>query len=424
MSLLSVATYLQKARLLLEQGRAHDAERQLGLALEQEPENHFALSMLARCRYDLRKFKEGMDIIRNAISLAPQEDYYYYLQAFGHYQLNQNKQALAGLDHAIALNPYVPEYFGLSALISMEEKDFRKALSTADTGLEIDPENITCLNARSTALNKLKRTDDAIETMKDALQQDPENEFTHTTIGWNLLEKGMHRNAMEHFSEALRINPNQGSARAGLKESLKSRIPPYRWLLQYSFWINNKGKQARWIIPVGLYLIVRILIAYTSSGKEDPGIYSGVLVGLYIAFVMTSWIINPLANFFLLFHPVGKHALTNKEKWNAILLITAFAIGLGLLCIGLLQKNGINEMSPTTIAALITLSLSIPLGHMQFPLSLKDNSRLQWYSMALVLAGIAALLLAFADKAVSLPVTMVYGLGFVIYTWLQVFSKK
>ena len=27
-------------------------------------------------------------------------------------------------------------------------------------------------------------------TMHNALQQDPENEFTHTTIGWNMLEKG------------------------------------------------------------------------------------------------------------------------------------------------------------------------------------------------------------------------------------------
>jgi Tfp pilus assembly protein PilF len=71
--------------------------------------------------------------------------------------------------------------------------------------------------------------------MQTALSQDPDNEMTHATFGWNLLEKGRHKEATKHFLEALRIEPDYSSARSGLKEALKSKVPPYRWLLQYSF---------------------------------------------------------------------------------------------------------------------------------------------------------------------------------------------
>ena len=69
-------------------------------------------------------------------------------------------------------------------------------------------------------------TDEAIQTMEYALAQDPENELTHATVGWNYLEKGKHKIAVNHFREALRIDPNYNNAKDGLKESLKSKIAP------------------------------------------------------------------------------------------------------------------------------------------------------------------------------------------------------
>ena len=199
------------------------------------------------------------------------------------------------------MNPYFCESYGLLSHIYSEDKDFEKALEKADEGLAIDPENISCLNGRSVALNKLKRTEDAIETMQLALAQDPDNEVTHSTVGWNYLEKGKNKIAATHFKETLRINPNNTNARRGLKEALKSKIAPYRWLLQYSFWINNKGKKARWIFPLALYFLVRVSSSALEYSTATQSLGT-LLIGLYILFVLTTWLINPLANFFLLFH--------------------------------------------------------------------------------------------------------------------------
>lgn len=415
--MVDVEALLERADLLLAQGRAADAEKQLAEVLRQEPENAQALALLARCKYERRLFREGIELVHRAIRIAPYEAYYFYLLAFGHYQADENGPAQQFIRKAIELNPYAADFFGLWSLLLIEIRDFHKALEKANEGLEVDPENITCLNARSTALNKLKRVDDAIETMQSALEQDPENHYTHTTVGWNYLEKGRHREAADHFREALRLEPNLENARVGLKQALKSKITPYRWLLQYSFWINNKGKSARWVIPLAIYFGVQ-LIAKLSKSAGSEWTYVGVaVIALYLLFAATSWIINPLANFFLLFHKDGKYALTDSERWNAWLTVSALLAG----AVVALTGWGINHEN-LLMGGLVILSLALPLGHMDFPIRFSNNHRAQWFSIALLTLGIvtiATVLAGFPDQ-----ILMIYMIAFIAYTWVSALSSR
>ena len=415
-----VAPLLERANLLLAQGRPKDAEKQLADALRIEPENDYALGLLTRCKFDQQQYKEGIEVIQRAIHLVPQEGYYFYLLAFGYYQLDANGAALRYLQRAVELSPWSAEFFGLWGLVLLEEKNFEQALQRANEGLAVDAENITCLNVRSTALNKLKRVDDAIETMQDALEKDPENAYTHTTVGWNLLEKGRHKEAAAHFREALRLHPNLEGAREGLKQALKSKIPPYKWLLQYSFWINNKGKNARWAIPLGIYFGVQAINRLSRTGGENLATIGLIVGALYLLFVITSWVINPLANFFLLFHKDGKYALSNREKVNAVCLIIALLSGLALVVTGFLLPGG---SEPVMLAGLVTMSLGLPLGHMDFPLRLKGNHAVQWFSMALVAFGLVAIAFSLTGSTAAMTLLYAYLIGFIIYTWASVFGK-
>jgi tetratricopeptide (TPR) repeat protein len=413
---------LNRANLLLAQGRPKDAEKQLNDLLKEDPENDYALSLLGRCKFDLHLFKEGISIVQQAIRINPHEGYYFYLLAFGYYRIDANETAQKCLQKAVELNPYAPDFFGLWSLILIEEKNFKVALEKANEGLAVDAENITCLNARSTALNKLKRVDDAIATMQDALEKDPENDFTHTTVGWNLLEKGRYKEATEHFKEALRINPNLPGAKAGLKEALKSKIPPYKWLLQYSFWINNKGKKARWVFPLALFAIVRFIDLSSLNASREWKIAGGAIIALYLLFVATTWIINPLANFFLLFDKNGKYALANSERWSAILMISALLPGIAiiLLSLGMEEQQGTNLL----FVGILILSLALPLGHMKYPIRLKGNNLIQWYSMALVAAALIFTVLIFIFTPIRENLLIAYAVGFVGYSWASLFSSK
>lgn len=418
---------LNRAQMLLVQKRPRDAERSLREALGQDPENHHALALLARCKYELRQPQEGVEVIQQALRLQPHEDYYHYLLGFGYYQQNKNAAAQGQLRKAISLNPYAADYFGLLALIQIDERDFETALENADEGLAVHAGNITCLNARSTALNKLKRIDDAIDTMETALKQDPENDFTHNTVAWNLLEKGRHREAARHFREALRLNAAMENARMGLKEALKSRIAPYRWLLQYSFWINNKGKNARWMIPIAIFLAVRLASgAFEVAGKEgSPWSYVAVIIlVLYLLLVATTWIISPLANFLLLFHSDGKYALTQKEKWNALLFIAAVASGLAIVISGAcMPVSRAHFANLLFIGGCITMSLALPLGHMQFPWRLRNNHFAQWLAMVLVPVGIITVITTLSGQPVASVLSVIYLPVFIIYMWVSAFSR-
>jgi tetratricopeptide (TPR) repeat protein len=413
--------YIERANLLLRQGRVNDAITQLKNALQQNPDNHEALAMYARCFFDKKEFDEGIKTMQRAIAIDPDNNYYFYLLAFAYYRKHVNATAMDHLQKSIQLNPYFAEAYGLFSLTLCEEKDFEKALQKANEGLAIDPENITCLNGRSVALNKLKRVDDAVETMQFALAQDPDNEFTHSTAGWNYLEKGKNKIAATHFKEALRINPNNNNARQGLKESLKSIIPPYRWLLQYNFWINNKGKKARWAIPLGVYFGVRIFSAALQANSATQTI-GAILIGLYLLFVLTTWLIYPLANFFLLFHKDGKYAVNNTERWTAITVVSSLAAGCILFCIGILN-NSDTVFQSFLVAAIAFWAMALPLGSIQYPLSFKAYNSRNKIAMILVGLGLITVIFSFINLNIASVTGLVFIILLVINSWVSIFRK-
>ena len=413
-----MSVILDQAKLLLDQGRPKDAERKIKEFLQQEPENDYALSLLTRCLYDRKEFQEGIAVIRNAIHIDPEESFYFYLLAFGYYQLNNSVAAVDNLTKAIQLNPWNAEYYGLLSFVLLGEKQFEEALSKANEGLAVEAANLTCLNARSMALNKMKKTEEAFATMQNALAQDPDSEFTHTTIGWNLLERGKHKEAATHFREALRINPLMQNAQMGLKEALKSKIPPYKWLLQYSFWVNNQGKRLKAAMPIILYVFFRILIAVFRQNSATQGLV-WIVAGIYLLFVIGSWTMNSVANCFLLFHPDGKYALTNTEKWSAITVVTAMISGFAVLALALFTNmvNGTVYEDPFFAGGLVLLSLALPLGEIDYPIRFSVSGKRNLFSQLLIGAGLLSLVLSIFFPIDALVIMGIYAAGFLIYNW-------
>lgn len=410
-----IQAFLERANMLIEQGRPKEAETWVKKVLEQEPENDYALSVLARSYMNGKEYDKGIETVNKAIALDPEESHYFYLLGFAYYQKSDHPVAISQLNKAIELDPYQASYFGLLAFIYLEENKFELALEKANEGLEVDPEDITCLNARSKAQNKLKMTDEAIATMQNALEKDPDNEFTHATIGWNLLEKGKHKEANGHFREALRLDPGYQNAKTGLKESLKSVIPPYRWLLQFNFWMSNKSKTFRWVFVISILVGVRII---ATLSKENPGMENvGMIVaGGYFLFVGASWILNPFANVFLLFHKDGKHALERSEKWNAVSFLICMLTGIAVIIISSFISDK-DRLTNLMITGLIITSLAVPTGHMNFPIKLKGNRIPQWIAMTLIVMTILTIIVALTGIVDPVIFFTLYFILFVMYTW-------
>jgi hypothetical protein len=190
-------------------------------------------------------------------------------------------------------------------------------------------------------------------------------------------------------------------------------------LLQLNFWLSNKGKNFRWGFFIAIFIGVRIISAISKESPEFENI--GLIVaGCYILFVATSWIINPMANCFLLFHKDGKHALDKSEKINAIAFMICIAAGIAIMLLSSLA--GDKDRAGDFIASgFIAFSLCIPAGHMSFPVKFKGNSVSQWMAMGLLFLGAITIIIGLAGLFPPEALFVIYFLLFVAYTWVSSF---
>lgn len=413
----AVNNHIQRARLLLQQGRLRDAEKEIGFALRENPDDAEALLLLAECKVDNKEYDEAIRLLHNCIALEPDYHRNYYLLAFCHYRMSNRSEAVSYIEKAIAIYPYASAYYGLYAYLMLDMRWYNKALEKANEGLAIYAEDLTCLNARTQALFRLKNNEEAYETIKEALSINPEDDFTHTNVGWHYLEKGKHKTARQHFREALRINPNNSRAKQGYKESLKAKLLPYKWMLMFSLWLSSKSKQTRWITVIAIWASVRLLSGLSNAAGAQTVAYA--LLGLYLVFVIFSWVGASLANMVLLLSNEGQYVLAKTEKQVAgaiavLLFIAAFTALIG-------------DYIPTVadgsqyIAALVFLTLVLPVSRFEYLHLVRRRKLVLMYSITLISIGFITAVGLLAGIAGMEIVVAAYFIGLALYTWCFAF---
>jgi hypothetical protein len=228
------------------------------------------------------------------------------------YARNHYPEAQAAIEEAIRLDSTDADYFSLLAGIHFNQKRWQPALTAAERGLEFDPEHIGCTNLRAMAMVKLGRRSEAGATIDAALARNPDNAFTHANQGWTLLEKGDPRKALEHFREALRLDPMNDWARHGIVEALKARNIIYAAMLKYFLFMSRLSTRAQWGIVLGGYFGNRLLgVLEDSNPTLAPWVMPLRMV--YIAFAVLTWTAYPLFNLLLRLNRFGRLALTRKQ---------------------------------------------------------------------------------------------------------------
>ncbi len=401
-----------RATILLQQRRYPDAERELRTALILDPDNSYLQLLLTICLIEQDKMEEAEQKIQDVLHREPDNDYALYVFSKIKLQREDYKGAEQLLKQAIHLSPNEPDYYGLLASIYLQKKDFQLALEYAEKGLALDGEHILCLNMRSTALLKLKRKDEAFRTIEKALEKDPENEFTHINYGWGYLERNRHKEALGHFREALRLNPNSAPAKSGLVETMKAKYWLYRMFLKYAFWMSRLSSRNQWIFIIGLYVLIRVLRGL-SEQNEILGALIGPIVVLYLIFALSSWFIMPLSNLMLRLNPYGRYAL-NKEETLASNLV-----GISLL-LGIAGGILYAFTGHLTAAALMVFGIvmMIPTGSMFNPSMEKKKKTLIWYTIGLATTGIIGITLGWFNVMAFNIAAVAFGLGIFAYQWV------
>ena len=347
--------HLDRARLLLAQSRYDLAEKELRQQLGAEPGNAEAHALLALCLSNQKEFKEATSEAQAAIALAPDLGFTHYVLGEVLYERNHYPEAENAAATAIGLDPFDADFRALLAAIRMQRRSWAGALAAAEAGLEIDPEHVGCNNLRAMALVNLGRRAEAGATLDSALARDPDNAATHANQGWTFLEKGDTKKALEHFREALRLEPNSEWARLGILEALKARYPIYRWILMYFLWMAKLSHSAQVGIMIGGWIGYQFLRGLAERNPlMAPWIWP--LMAAYMIFCLLTWTASPLFNLLLLLNPFGRMVLTTAEK--RISALVGVCLLAALACVAFWAVVGMSLWVGGLIFALLMVPLS------------------------------------------------------------------
>ena len=349
--------HLDRALLLFQQNRLDMADRELRQVLAADPSDAHAHSLLALCLSERKQFKEATAEAEQAIHLAPDFAFAHYARAHVLKDRNRDQEALAAVREAIRLDPSDADYRALEAALLVDLKKWPEALAAAERGLELDAEHVGCTNLRAVALVRLGRKAEAGQTIDAALAKNPDNAVTHANQGWTLLHQGEARRALDHFREALRLDPGNEWARAGIVEALKARNIIYALMLKYFLFMSKLSSGAQWGIILGGYFLNRLL---AGMARTNPDLAPWVLPFriVYVSFVLMTWLAYPLFNLLLRLNRFGRMALTPEQ------IVESNWVG-GCLFLALLSLSGCVAFgfnSPWIMSLAVFGLLSMPLS--------------------------------------------------------------
>lgn len=343
---------MARAEMLISQGRFDLAQEHLHLALAEDPNDPLAHAWLAICFEEGDQLIHATDEAKKAVGLAPDEAFFHYVLARTFNARRMPKEAEFAIRQSLELDPSDSSAWSLLAGLKLQAKKYQEALEAADKGLELDPEDTGCLNVRAMSQQGLGLKLDAERTIEGALKRRPDNAFTHANMGWSMLHQGEPRKAMEHFREALRLEPNLEWARQGIIEAMKARFILYRWFLAYFLWMQRLPSNVQWGIIIGAWIASRIVRSVSKSNPELAPFLTPLLI-LYFAFCATSWFAVPFFNLLLRIDRFGRLVLSRAETFAAnmlgLALIPTIVTGIGWAIKGGIWEDLFFAVAPFTL---------------------------------------------------------------------------
>ncbi len=407
---------VSRAELLIGQNRYAQAIELLHQALAASPNDGRAHSLLALCLSENRdQLREATREAETGVHLAPDQPFSHYILSVVLERRNQNEQAMNAIEQALALAPTATPFHAVKAQLFSKQGKWKEALQAAEEGLAHDPEHEQCAAIRVFALERMGRVSDALAESERAVRQAPDSSHAHATRGWALLQKGNYRESQEAFREALRLEPSSEFARSGMIQALNSSNLFFRVFHQAMVWVSRLDSRMQWGLIIGLWFGMRFLRSLARTYPAlGPWIFPISII--YLLLVMMSWIMHPLFNTFLRFHPFGKHLLSKKEIWASNLIAGTLVFG-GImgLAIGLGRQSTIAGVLPCLLAIYLTI-----------PISVAFQTTARWAVIVSATAAVAFGLLFLANVVslamgtTNLTVLMLFSYGILVYCFVGV----
>lgn len=210
--------FIERAQAAFSLGNFSQAELEVQKHLALNPEDVDSITLLAACRSNLGRFREAQQLAGQAISLCPQSAYAHYVLAATCLAQGQVLEAELAIEEALRLEPNSCTY--LVFLAAILPLDAPRGLELARQALALEPHSLPAMQQLYLRLRYDGRVDAAESVLQDLLALYPENALVHEQVAWHSLDSPARlQEAIEHFQESLRLNPNQTSSMQGLLQA-------------------------------------------------------------------------------------------------------------------------------------------------------------------------------------------------------------
>ena len=321
-----------RGQMFYSRDRHAEAASWFQRALQADPNHAGSYAMLAACwLQDPGKVDAALDAAKRAVALEPEEAQWRSILALTLANAGQDgrksfiAQGLLEAHEAVRLEPESASAHAIEARLYMGLAKYAEAEAAARRALALDTDNAMAAEVLSQALRLQHKDEDNSHLIRAQLQKNPESTRTHTSAGWQALMQGRHREANQHFLEALRLDPMNEAARDGLVESYRARSSVYRLYLRFCHAMNRFGdKEQRWIL-LGGFIAYRVARAQLAAFSP---VLTGVLTVAWVILALWSHLARSVGSFFMLFDRFARQSLRTRERWEGGLvggfLVVAF----------------------------------------------------------------------------------------------------
>jgi tetratricopeptide (TPR) repeat protein len=203
-----LATLLQQAIALQQNGALSDAEEIYREILAQRPRHFDALQLLGALALQTGRIEEGAQLLQRAIDIDGTRAPLHSNLAFALNALGRPRDALASASRALSLEPGFPDALNNRgmALAALDRPD--EALASFDQALEAKPDFAAAWNNRSCALRDLGLAAEALDSCDAALKLRPNYAQAWSNRGNALSDLNRPLEAQASYARALELAPD------------------------------------------------------------------------------------------------------------------------------------------------------------------------------------------------------------------------
>ncbi|MDF1838731.1 MAG: tetratricopeptide repeat protein [Planctomycetota bacterium] len=348
---------IEKVRLLIGHERYKEALERLTSILSEDPENRQALFLQSIALQNMEHWKLALQSSKTLVTVAPDWSWSHHRVASVLNGIDKERKALPFAHEALRLDPEEPDHFALLAYCHSGLDDWKSMLQAAENGLRLDPEDQSCTLLRSHALRLLNRRDEAGSAIERLGELSPNDPDVHNSMGWLCLQDGRPTEAMNHFREALRLDPDDGGAREGLAEALKGQNILYRPILAWYMLSARLGQKGSMALILGLWFGMRLL-----EHLPGPDWIPISLFVVYFLFVWLSWVGSSLFDLLLYLRRDLRDILAKRERTGAQMLGISLLCGILLAPITLVFGKGLVSALVFGVFFLVGIPISGAIG--------------------------------------------------------------